>query len=199
MVAAAAHIIGGRPIVEHDPARAHLELMRKVALERDREAFRELFVYYAPRVKAQLLRQRASTELAEDLMQETMLTLWNKAEQFTNRRGSLGGWIFTIARNKRIDRIRRLNAAHYVAVEEHDLADDAPDAEDQTMAGERDRKVAAVVRALPADQREVIELAFNEDLSQSEIAERLGIPLGTVKSRTRLAFQKMRRELEDAL
>lgn len=192
-------IPGSRSGVDQDPAEQHIELIRRVSAYQDKQAFQELFLFYAPRIKAFMLKQKADAELAEDLMQETMLTVWNKAGQFASWRGSLATWIFTIARNKRIDRFRRQGTRHYVDVDELEFADDSPDGEDRMLAGERDRLVGEAARKLPDDQKEVIRLAFAEELSQSEIAARLGLPLGTVKSRMRLAYQRIRKELEDVL
>jgi RNA polymerase sigma-70 factor (ECF subfamily) len=171
------------------------DLLHRVS-ERDAEAFRTLFNLYGPRVKAYMMRQGANAQLAEDLAQETMLTVWRKAALYSSGKGSAATWIFTIARNLRIDRLRRempfqeLPDAHEVA------ADEAPPDE---IASQRERqaRVQAVLVALPDDQREIVVLAYIDGLSHSEIARRVGVPLGTVKSRMRLAYNRIREALGD--
>lgn len=185
--------------VNKDDVERNVRLLAKVAGEKDKEAFGELFSYYAPRLKALLMKQGSGAELAEDLMQDTMLAVWQKAEQFSNWRGNLNAWIFTIARNKRIDRFRKQGVQHYLDIEDFDFADDRPDGEMQIESVQRDAIVNNATSALPDEQKQVILLAYVEELSQSEIAKKLKIPLGTVKSRTRLAFQSIRKELEEVL
>lgn len=174
-------------------------LLGEIAANRNKQAFQTLFVHYAPRVKALMMKQGANAELAEDLMQETMLTVWNKAEQFAKTRGNANSWIFTIARNKRIDRFRKQGTRHYVDVDEFEIEDDLPSSEDDMISRERDAIVSEATSCLTAEQQQIITMSFAEDLSQSQIAEKLGIPLGTVKSRMRIAYQKIRQNLEDAL
>ena len=185
--------------VEKDCVSNHLGLIARVAEAQDKEAFGKLFEYYGPRVKALMMKQGSESELAEDLMQETLLTVWQKASQFSRFRGSLSAWIFTIARNKRIDRFRKQGTSHYVDISEYDFEDDRPDSEKQVESQERDQIVRNAAATLPQEQKQVIELAYVEELSQTQIANKLGIPLGTVKSRTRLAFGSIREKLEDLL
>lgn len=155
-----------------------------------------LFQTYAPRVKSYMMRQGADPNTAEELAQETLLTVWRKAGLYSGEKGSATTWIFTIARNLRIDRLRREVAWQPLPddIEEEASADPAPD----ELVSERERRdrVQSALAGLPADQAEVVTLAYVEGLSHSEIAERLGLPLGTVKSRMRLAYQKIRGELE---
>lgn len=178
---------------------SHSVLMDRIARQKDKQAFEELFAHFAPKVKALMIKQKADADLAEDIMQETMLTVWNKAGQFSNWRGNVGAWIFTIARNKRIDRFRRQKTAHYVDIGEYEVADDTPGSEDLLLSEERDRLVAEAASLLPAEQAQIITMSFIDNLPQTEIARSLGIPLGTVKSRTRLAYDKIRKSLEDVL
>lgn len=177
----------------------HSALMERIALARDKQAFEQLFAHFAPKIKALMLKHDSDRELAEDLMQDTMLTVWNKAHQFSTWRGSVSAWVFTIARNRRIDRFRRQGTRHYVDIGDYDIPDDEPDSETTVMDAERDRLVAEAARNLPDEQKQIIDMSFVENMAQSEIATRLGIPLGTVKSRMRLAYKKIRTNLEDAL
>ena len=177
--------------------RAMSDLLQKVAQSRDVEAFRKLFELYGPRVKSYMMRQGADPTLAEDLAQETLLTVWRKAQLYSDEKGSATTWIFTIARNLRIDRLRREVAWQPLPENRDEEASDAPDPEEQVTERERRDKVRAVLATLPPDQSEVVMLSYVEGLSHSEIAERLGLPLGTVKSRMRLASQKVKEAVED--
>lgn len=172
-------------------------LIDAIATRGDRTAFASLFGYYAPRVKSYLRRLRADERQAEELVQDVMLTVWRKAELFDPSKASVGTWIFTIARNRFIDSVRRQKRPELDA-DDPSLAPDAPvPADTALMSVETGRRVHAAMAALPRDQAEVIDLSFLEGLAHSEIAERLRIPLGTVKSRLRLAFGRLRAGLED--
>ena len=177
--------------------RAMSDLLQKVAQSRDVEAFRKLFELYGPRVKSYMMRQGADATTAEDLAQETLLTVWRKAQLYSDEKGSATTWIFTIARNLRIDRLRREVSWQPLPENRDEEASDAPDPEQEVTERERRDKVRAVLATLPPDQSEVVMLSYVEGLSHSEIAERLQLPLGTVKSRMRLAYQKVKEAVED--
>jgi RNA polymerase sigma-70 factor (ECF subfamily) len=164
---------------------------------RDRTAFASLFAYYAPRVKSYLRRRRADERLAEDLVQDVMLTVWRKAELFDPAKASVSTWVFTIARNRFIDAMRQQNRPD-LDPDDPSLAPEAPVPADVGLASiEIGQRVRNAMTTLPADQAEVVTLSFLEGLPHSEIADRLAIPLGTVKSRLRLAFARLRAALED--
>jgi RNA polymerase sigma-70 factor, ECF subfamily len=173
------------------------EFLQRVAEKGDVDAFRKLFQLYAPRVKSYMMRQGADPNTAEELAQETLLTVWRKAALYSNDKGSATTWIYTIARNLRIDRLRKemtwvqLPEGHAEKASE----DMAPD--EVVSEAERRVRVQQALAELPADQHEVVALSYVEGLSHSEIAERLGLPLGTVKSRMRLAYIKIREAVED--
>ena len=173
------------------------DLLQRIASRGDAEAFRALFQAYAPRVKSYMMRQGADATTAEDLAQETLLTVWRKAQLYSDEKGSATTWIFTIARNLRIDRLRREVSWQPLPENRDEEASDAPDPEEQLSERERRDKVRAALATLPPDQSEVVALSYVEGLSHSEIAERLGLPLGTVKSRMRLAYQKVKEAVED--
>lgn len=177
-----------------DPVAAvdYSELIVAVAHTADRAAFTTLFAHFAPRVKAYLMRTGSDDAVADELAQEALLSVWRKAASFDPARATAATWIFTIARNLRVDRFRK---------EWRDVAagDDMPDAideaaaPDETLSGdERGERVRKALRTLPADQIKVIELSFFEEAPHAEIAKALGIPLGTVKSRIRIAMTKLR-------
>ena len=185
--------------VNSHPSDLHIGLMEQIVENKDKVAFEKLFVYFAPRVKALMMKHGANSDIAEDLMQETMLTVWNKSGQFSNTRGSVSAWIFTIARNKRIDGFRKQGTRHYVDIEDYEIVDDSETIDDVVISKERDNIVATAAQNLPTDQREIVSLSFVEDMTQIEISRKLGLPLGTVKSRLRLAYLKMRNELAGEL
>jgi RNA polymerase sigma-70 factor (ECF subfamily) len=168
------------------------DLIQRVARERDPEAFRDLFRTYGPRVKAMMMRQGVDADTAEDIAQETLLLVWRKAHLFVEQKGSIATWIYTIARNVRIDRIRRQMPVTELP---EDLNGTPSDEElpDDTLNREQQRqRIREALATLPADQYEVVQLSYIEGLSHQEIAERTGAPLGTIKSRMRLAYQKIR-------
>jgi RNA polymerase sigma-70 factor, ECF subfamily len=173
------------------------DLLRRIAERADPTAFRELYDTYGPRVKAYMMRRGADAGTAEDLAQETLLTVWRKAALYAGDKGSMTTWVFAIARNLRIDRLRR--EVPWQELPDWRLAE--PSGEplpDEAMAEkERTQRVQAALADLPAEQKEVVALAYLEGLSHSEIAARLGMPLGTVKSRMRIAYQKIRAGLEN--
>ncbi len=172
------------------------DLVDLVARNRDRQAFIRLFDHYAPRINAYLLRIGTDNGVAEELAQEVMVTLWRKAELFDRRKSSVGTWLFRIARNRRIDAIRRDRLGD---IDQNDpVFQPAEPAEaDETLDAQvREERIRAAVAALPEEQRDLVHLAFFKGLTHSQIAEERGLPLGTVKSRIRLAFTRLRRVLE---
>jgi RNA polymerase sigma-70 factor, ECF subfamily len=173
------------------------KLLARVALNKDREAFGQLFDHFAPRVKSFMMRKGANSEQAEDLVQETMIAVWSKAQLFVQDRGSVSTWIFTIARNLRIDRLRRERTSQYSDIDDYDApSDDVPQDEALTRFQE-DGAVSQALLQIPEEQRQLLILSYVEDMPQSEIAQRLDIPLGTVKSRMRLAYRRMKNLLEN--
>ena len=172
------------------------DLMAAVAERRDREAFAELFELFGARVRSYLMRQGADRATAEDLMQDVMLTVWHRAPQFDRSKASFSTWVFTIARNRRIDKLRRarrpeIDPEDPVLVRE---PEDAPD--DVVETKQKSIRLHAAIKALPEEQEKLLRLVYFEDKSHSVIAEELEIPLGTVKSRLRLAMSKLRAALE---
>ena len=170
-------------------------LAARVAVERDREAFIELFDYFAPRINAYLQRLGMKQGAAEDLAQDVMLTLWQKAHLFDPAKSSLSTWLFRVARNRRIDALRRDRSG---LIDPHDpiFVPSAPEPADTGMdAAKRDERVRLAMAELPGEQLDLVRLAFSDGLSHTEIAERTGEPLGTVKSRIRLAFARFRKAI----
>ncbi len=174
-------------------------LIEAIAEAKDRDAFAKLFEHYAPRLKAFGLKQGVKPEKVEELVQETMLMVWRKAESFDSSRGTSSNWIFTIMRNKRIDMFRRQKHPEYELDESLDIVDESATPDDQVNTFQERDRIREAVSTLPPAQMEIVQKAFFEDKSHGEIAEDLGIPLGTVKSRIRLAVARLRILVEEAV
>lgn len=171
-------------------------LLLRVTRERDRQAFRALFLALAPKVKTYLVRQGVSPAQADELTQETFLAVWRRADQYHPERGSAAGWIFAIARNLRIDALRRERSA--IAYDLKVIEPEGPASpEAEASVVEREARLREAVDALPREQIEVIRLSFFADKPHAEIARDLALPLGTVKSRLRLAVARLRSALGD--
>jgi RNA polymerase sigma-70 factor, ECF subfamily len=170
-------------------------LIQAIATDQDRDAFARLFEFFAPRVKAFMQRSGLAPEAAEDLAQETMITVWRKADLFDPGTAGAAAWIFTIARNLRIDAYRRNQRGIDVIATEFEFelgADDAMPPDAAMIAKQDQTRVRAALEQLSPDQLRVVELSFFEQKAHADIATALGIPLGTVKSRLRLAMNRLR-------
>jgi len=175
------------------PAASDLAAMIvSVAERQDRTAFADLFGHFGPRIKGFMLKTGANDDLAEEVVQETMVTLWTKARLYDPAKAGASTWIFTIARNKRIDLLRRRNRPEPDPHDPMFQPDPPPDGEQALSTLEDQDRVRLAMKTLPAEQLEIVRLSFFEGLAHSAIAERLDLPLGTVKSRLRLAFKKVR-------
>ena len=171
-------------------------LMHQVAVDRSKAAFGELFEYFAPRLKSFMMRAGADPESAEEIAQEAMIIVWRKAGQFDRSKAALSTWIFTIARNKRIDRLRR-EMRPEIDPEDYPVASAGIGAHEKVAHDEASLALKASMANLPVDQREVLHMAFFEDKSHAIISEELNLPLGTVKSRIRLALGRLRGAVEE--
>lgn len=167
-----------------------------VGRDRDKQAFLSLFDHFAPRLKSFLMKGGATPEQAEELVQEVMLTVWNRAATYDPARAGAATWIFTIARNRRIDALRKtgrpevdINDAAYIADET------LPQPDQAVIQSDRTQKIAEAMKTLPKEQSEVVYKAFFEDKTHREIAEETKLPLGTIKSRLRLALDRLRPQL----
>ena len=173
-------------------------LVHAVGASGDRQAFAALFKHFAPRVKAFLMRLGSTESVAEELVQETMITVWRKAAMFNPVQAAASTWTFTIARNLRIDHFRRQGQREVASdsIEVDDTPDTAPTLDDQVRTGRRERGVREAMCRLSPEQAQIVRLSFYEEHAHARIALELGIPLGTVKSRVRLAVNHMRRLLD---
>ncbi|MCC8432708.1 sigma-70 family RNA polymerase sigma factor [Reyranella aquatilis] len=173
------------------------DLIEAIATRQDRAAFARLFNHFAPRMKAFIMRGGADAEAAQEVAQEALIMVWRKAASFDRTRASATTWLYTIARNKRIDLLRRNNRP---AIDVEDwltfFAPEDADADKSVLAGQTYTRVKELLSGLSPDQLLVIEKAFFEDKTHTAIAEELKLPLGTVKSRIRLALGRLRDALE---
>jgi len=172
-------------------------LIENIASQKDREAFAELFAHFAPRVKGYLMRLGASNGQAEEVTQDAMLTVWRKAHLFDRKKAAASTWIFTIARNRRIDILRQQKYPELDANDPALVPDTPAQADDEVIAEQRGELVRAALDKLPEEQRELVRLAFYNGWSHGQLADETNLPLGTVKSRLRLAFGRLRQELGD--
>jgi RNA polymerase sigma-70 factor (ECF subfamily) len=168
-------------------------LVIRVRDHQDKAAFAALFRHFAPRVKGFLMKSGADATLAEECAQDVMATLWQKAHLFDPTRASVATWVFTIARNRRIDALRKARRP-----EPEELSwgpEPEPDQAEAFEAQQETERLGAALAQLPDKQRALIERAYFGDLSHSEIAEETGLPLGTIKSRIRLALERLRHQM----
>lgn len=175
-----------------DEMSAHLSA---VAEAQDRQAFAALFRHFAPRLKSYFARFGDSEARVEEVLQEAFVAVWTKAHLFDPEKASAATWIYTIARNRRIDAFRRERRPEIDPNDPAFVPNDAPEGEAAVAGRDRAEHVARAMAELSESQREVLRLSFFEDESHDAIARRLGLPVGTVKSRIRLAFGHLRTRL----
>lgn len=178
-------------------------LVLQIAESGDKAAFAQLFAHFGPRLKSYLMRLGSPEAEAEDLLQEVMVTLWRRAGGFDPKLASVTTWLFTIARNKRIDRLRRDKHIDWEAddpalVSEESFGEPVPGADHAYDLAQQNDRLRAALALLPPEQADLLQQAYWEDRSHRDIAEATRIPLGTVKSRIRLALTRLRAVLKDA-
>jgi RNA polymerase sigma-70 factor (ECF subfamily) len=168
---------------------------------RDPQALAELYDRYGRLTFSLILRVVRDTGVAEDLVQETFLRVWNRVHGFDAQKGSIGPWLLAVARNRAIDWLRSTGGRDRNAMEYEETGHPALycDMEKDLLASDKARRVKSAIEKLAPNQRQVIELAYFEGLSQSEMAERMGQPLGTVKTWVRTALKNLRDELDSAV
>jgi len=173
--------------------------MEAIARHQDREAFGALFRHFAPKLKGWLWKTGSTSDEAEELAQDAFVILWRKAAQFDSTRASVGAWLFTIARNLRVDRRRAIHDT-WTTLDDREVeavADTGVGQEAAMSRRQHDERVRSAVSRLTHDQRELVQLSFYEDMSHSRIATELKMPLGTVKTRLRRAAASLRELLEE--
>ena len=173
------------------------KLLLRVRDAQDKEAFAAIFDHFAPRLKSYLLRQGAAPLEAEEFVQEALLSVWKNAARFDPKKASASTWIFTIARNKRIDDLRRQRpvSADLDAAQDVD-SEDGTEALDRAMTLEtRQKQLQGALKTLPQEQKDLLMRSFFDNQSHGDIAAQTGLPLGTVKSRIRLALDRLRKNM----
>jgi RNA polymerase sigma-70 factor, ECF subfamily len=163
-----------------------------VASSKHEPSFEILFRYFAPRIKSYFMRLGADVSTAEEVTQETMVQVWRNAGQYDRAKASVATWIFTLARNLSIDTFRRTRRPQFDPNDAAFIPDGQLHPDHQLERAETDQRVRQVMESLSANEKSVLMLSFYENCSHGEISQRLGIPLGTVKSRIRLASAKVR-------
>lgn len=173
--------------------------MQAIVKHRSRAAFAQLFAAFAPKLKAYYRKGGVESMLAEDLVQDVMLTVWRRAEKFSPDAGSPSTWIFTIARNRLIDQVRRDQVRRGDLTDPSIQPEPVRASDDLIHQQQRYNQLKAALETLPPEQSDILKMAFFEHKPHSAIAAESGLPLGTVKSRIRLAMKRLREELDDEL
>ena len=170
------------------------DLLTAVGQTKNRDAFIRLFEHFAPRIKSYLMKGGLTHELADELAQEAMLSVWQKAEQYDSTQSAASTWIFTIARNKKIDFLRK-NARPQPDSNDPMMSPDITLPDEIIFKSDQAKQLASAIADLPDDQAKLIRKSFFEEKTHADIAQETNIPLGTVKSRIRLALEKLRHKL----
>ena len=174
-------------------------LMARIGRDRDVQAFEELYRFFFPKVHSYMLRAARERSTADELAQETMAAVWRKAHLFDPARGQASTWIFTIARNLRIDSLRRGPRPDFDIEDPTLMPDPVEQADADFLRRESAEAVQREIRNLKADQLQVLKMSYFDEMPHSAIAAALGIPIGTVKSRIRMACEKLRASLREKL
>ena len=167
-----------------------------IAESQDIGSFKKIFEYFSPRLKSFLMKSGAEESIAEEIIQETMTIIWTKADYYDPKVASPSTWIYTIARNKKIDILRKSRKAILEDIETAVLPAVEPKTEENIEHDQKFDLIAQQLDSLPKDQLDLLKMNFFEEKSHGEISELTGIPLGTVKSRIRLALEKIRGKLD---
>ncbi len=170
------------------------DLIEKVAAERNQKAFINIFEHFAPRIKSFLLKSGMNEDAAEDVTLETMANVWNKASTYNREQSAASTWIFTIARNKKIDALRKTRRAEIYPEDPLLVQDERKDPDETAVQNSNAQALSEALKELPREQSDVLFKAYFEDKTHQAIAEETRLPLGTVKSRIRLALERLRKD-----
>jgi RNA polymerase sigma factor (sigma-70 family) len=170
--------------------------LHDIAENQSKDSFKTIFKYFAPRLKSYLIKLGAVDNQAEEVIQEVMIAVWTKSASYDKSKSSVGTWIYTIARNKRIDKIRK-EKRHYLSESDEGLEIPVESTQEKEIfSSEISVKLSKHIENLPKEQGKLLKLSYFYDKTHADISEELNIPLGTVKSRIRLALIKMRHLVE---
>jgi len=168
-----------------------------IGKHRDKAAFADFYAHFSGRIKSFLIGKNMDEATAEELSQEIMLIVWRRAESYNPEKAAASTWLFTIARNRRIDHLRGNSRVEIELDDEMlEIDDDEPTQEDRVGLAQQTVKLENAMSKLPAEQRQVIHLSYFRGQSHGAIADWLDLPIGTVKSRIRLAMQAIRTDLQ---
>ena len=166
--------------------------MQEVAENQDKEAFAIIFKHFSPRLKSYFMKAGAADNQAEEVIQEVMISVWTKASSYNKEKSSVSTWLYTIARNKRIDRIRK-EKRHYMLESDEGLEIPVDSTqEEEIMSTQLSKRMDEYIKNLPTEQAKLLKLSYFHEKTHTDISNELNIPLGTVKSRIRLALSKIR-------
>lgn len=174
------------------------ESLNAVAASCDHAAFARLYAHYAPKVKTLAMRMGLDASHADEIAQETLLAVWRQAGTYDSARAAVSTWVYTIARNAIIDRMRRNRHATVPVIEAVALTFPDEHADLRIDRERRAQNLRAALAELPDEQAEVLRIFYFDGMSHGQIAQHLDLPLGTVKSRIRLAVARLRSALEDS-
>ena len=170
--------------------------LNDIGENQDKVAFSHIFKYFAPRLKSFFVKLGSPENQAEEIIQEVMISVWKKANTYNSDKSSVSTWIYTIAKNKRVDKIRK-EKRHYTVESDESLEIPIPSKqEEEILASELSEKISNTLKFLPKEQAELLKLSYFYEKTHTDIANDLNIPLGTVKSRIRLALSKMKNLVE---
>ena len=166
--------------------------MQEVAENQDKEAFATIFKHFSPRLKSYFMKAGAADNQAEEIIQEVMISVWTKASSYNKEKSSVSTWLYTIARNKRIDKIRK-EKRHYLLESDEGLEIPIDSTqEEEIMSTQLSKRMDDYIKNLPSEQAKLLKLSYFHEKTHTDISNELNIPLGTVKSRIRLALSKIR-------
>lgn len=186
--------------MDDTPTQALSEALVEVADQRDKVAFATLFKYFAPKIKRFGVKQYGSEAMAMELVQDTMTSVWRKAHLYNKEKGAATTWVYTVMRNASFDALRKLKSKkeEHISEEIWPTLQESQSYDDGFRDHLQDKQIQKYISCLPVAQQEVVKGVYFQEMSQEQLAEQLNIPVGTVKSRLRLALQKLRAEMGDS-
>ncbi|WP_010605456.1 sigma-70 family RNA polymerase sigma factor [Pseudoalteromonas maricaloris] len=190
---------GTRKAVQETPSQALSDALVKVAEKRDRKAFAFLFEYFAPKIRRFGVKQFGNDAQAMELVQDTMTSVWRKAHLYHHDKGAATTWIYTVMRNASFDALRKMksNKEEHISEDIWPIIQDSQADDDGFQDHLQTAQIQKYINKLPQAQRDIVKGVYFQEMSQEQLAEHLNIPVGTVKSRLRLALQKLRAEMGD--
>lgn len=181
------------------PSKELADALSAVAIKRDKQAFAYLFAYFSPKIKRFGIKQFNSDAQAMELVQETLTSVWRKAHLYNNDKGAATTWVYTVMRNASFDMLRKMksNKEGHISEDIWPLVEQHANSDYEFSDHLENQQIKNYLDKLPQAQRDVVKGVYFQDMSQEQLAEQLNIPVGTVKSRLRLALQKLRNEMGD--